>query len=184
MRLKHCKTVSLICASETLLNLFFFLQLDEVRQLLLGQRTGNTTQLVAGSEDCRTHFTAEHIKTEDSLSPRLLENSSVETPFKWLHSFRAMRKMWGARKTKGEFSFGVHPHSLVALALFWDSCRSELKLRHVIRDQGSASDCTMPTLCMFQFNRRAHFYQLHINHYFVQRITPSTSACSQRWFLK
>lgn len=39
----------------------------EVSQLLLGQRTGNTTQLKAGSEDCRTHFTAEHIKTWDSL---------------------------------------------------------------------------------------------------------------------
>lgn len=59
---------------------YFSRQLDEVSQLLLGQRTGNTTQLGAGSEDCRTQFTAEHIKTEDRLSPWLLENSSVETP--------------------------------------------------------------------------------------------------------
>lgn len=59
---------------------FFFLQLDEFSQLLLGQRTGNTAELGAGSEDCGTQFTAEHVKTEDSLSPLLLENSSVETP--------------------------------------------------------------------------------------------------------
>lgn len=40
----------------------------EVSQLLLGQKTGNTTELKAGSEDCRRHFTAEHIKTWDRLS--------------------------------------------------------------------------------------------------------------------
>ncbi len=39
----------------------------EVSQLLLGQRTGNTTQLKAGSEDCITHFTAEHVKSWDNL---------------------------------------------------------------------------------------------------------------------
>lgn len=55
----------LLYVSETLLNRFFS---DEVSQLLLGQRTGNTTQLKAGSEDSRTHCTAEHIKTWDSLS--------------------------------------------------------------------------------------------------------------------
>ena len=40
----------LLCASETLPNLFFQLgDTHEVSQLLLGQKTGNTTQLKAGS---------------------------------------------------------------------------------------------------------------------------------------
>lgn len=81
--LQHIKMspeVKLSVHLEPCLIFFLSLQLDEVSQLLLGQRTGNTTQLGAGSEDCGTQFTAEHIKTEDRLPPWLLENSSVETP--------------------------------------------------------------------------------------------------------
>lgn len=83
MSVENCQTGSLICASEALPNLFFFFffAVGSVRSVSFCLVKGQETQLSLGQEvKIAEQFTAEHIKTEDSLSGWLLENLSVETP--------------------------------------------------------------------------------------------------------
>lgn len=81
MSLEDFKTVSLICASETLPNLFFFF-CSSMRSVSFCLVKGQETQLSLEQEVKIAEHTLvlSTLKTEGSLSPWLLENWSVETP--------------------------------------------------------------------------------------------------------
>lgn len=107
----------------------------EVTPLLLGQRTGNTTQLKAGSEDYRRHFTAEHIKTWEScnfVTGQVI--AQTQCILKTWTTLPKRRKMLKIRKTKLKTSL------LIIYGFFSDHCWAALNLQHVTEDHGSVCD--------------------------------------------